>query len=179
MKTTLSVCITIIGMCLLMASSSFADGGGVKSVQDPVVDKYCNELITKGITPNYNGPKIDGKFIAHQDPNGFTAHVFLEGNQYGVQSISAIGKIYTIYVPNGTDYKPICDYTNAELMDRYIGYACKREVDTHFGYPVKTVFPKIITIYKTNQANCNAALNDPDNKPMISGNVTIRISPIK
>jgi hypothetical protein len=157
---------------------SYADGGGVKSVGNDYINDYCEQTLPK-IATNYNGPEINGRFIAHQDKNGFTAHVFLEGTQYGVQRVSQIGKIYTIYVVNGDDYKDICKYTNGDLMERYIDYACKRQVDKDFGYAEKTVFPSIISISKTNEANCESGLDDPEKMPMIAGEVIIKISPLK
>ena len=67
--------ITIVGLCFLIVGSSFADGGGVKSVSNSVLNKYCEDLLAGGLKTNYNGPKIKGTFTAHEDNTGYTAHV--------------------------------------------------------------------------------------------------------
>ena len=165
MKTTLSVCITVIGLCLLIASSSFADGGGVKKVdekKDPGINKYCEDNLKKYESCN-KGDVVAGYFKAYKGPSIFTADVFLTGNHQLGQSTAT--KHYFISVTTNNSLA-LCDYTPAELMKRYQDYACKRKVDKDFGY--NNVYPVVTDINVGNKANCLR-------QNMLTGTIVIRM----
>lgn len=181
MKKSLSSCITIIGLCFLLAGVSFADGGGVKMVQegpnDIGLNQYCEDTLPS-IKTSPKDPLITGKFAAHQEEGKFVAKITLDGGQKIAYGLSETRKIYMIYIPSLAPSLPICKYEDMDLMERFKDFACKKKVDIDFGYPAITVYPIVTKIHIANRSNCDAGFGTKD-KPMISGSVTINMSPLK
>lgn len=167
MRTALSACITIIAMCLLMVSSSFADGGGVKKVDNEDMNSYCEEKFEKYKSCSI-GDEIEGHFYAKKGTKNFTGIITLTGVQYASTGTSKITKRYPISVDIISSL-PLCDYGNVELMDRFQDYACKREVDKDFGYI--SVYPIVYSINVGNKKTCQT-------QNVLTGKIRIKMCPL-
>jgi hypothetical protein len=180
MKLKLSVCITVIGMCLLIAGPIFADGGGAKSVDENVygigVNRDCGDKLLE--CDQKAGLFIEGYFTAHQETNGYIAHVSLETKADKTFTVSDPKNLYFISIPFKETYQHICAYNDQELLERFEAFACKKTIDQDYGEIHSNFQARVVNIHKTSQFNCNGDI-DKENKPMIAGTVLIQICPLK
>lgn len=181
MKKPLSTCIAIIGLCVLLSGLSFADGGGAKSVDENVygigVNRDCENNLLKCSKDSKEEMYIEGYFTAHQETNSYISHVSLENAvDTPFSPNSSNKKLYYISIPFKGTYQHICAYTDQELMDRFEAFACKKRIDKDYVGIGSHFQARVVKITKTSEFNCGGSIDDED-KPMISGIVTIKICP--
>lgn len=119
-------------------------------------EDYCPSPLP---APPYSGPEIDGVFTAARD-----------GGRYHIQVVLQRGNaVHSLHYTDAG--KPLCKYTEAELIELHRGDACREKVGEMFGL---SGVPVMETLKITSQENCGDG-----KKEIISGKVKIRVVPIR
>jgi len=182
-------CLVISISFLSMSMICIADGGA----GDP---DGCDTMPT----PNYDGPLLQGTFIAAYDkgtcenePNNkckhFNIHIALEGMKMKVNGRTELHKkLYRInktITLDESDLVPenLCNYQSSYLKDIYGQMPCGKGVAKEFGYHPNYYYPVLTDVTITQKDNCGnydeatGKYTGNYKKPIISGTIKIRISP--